>query len=60
MTDWRTDDTAEIVASYYDAWRDKGADLSEVPLADDFAIKGPVASFADAAGNAGWDAARLE
>jgi limonene-1,2-epoxide hydrolase len=42
--------TQEIVAAYYDAWRNKAGDLSEVPLADDFAFSGPVANFTDAAG----------
>jgi ketosteroid isomerase-like protein len=40
----------EIVALYYDAWQNRGGDLSEVPLADDFTFTGPVASFEDAAG----------
>jgi hypothetical protein len=39
-----------IVDSYYDAWKNKGGDLGEVPLADDFTFTGPVASFEDAAG----------
>ena len=42
--------TQEIVARYYDAWQNRGGDLSDVPLADDFAFTGPVASFEDAAG----------
>ena len=40
----------ETVALYYDAWRNKQGDLSEVPLADDFAFAGPVASFDSAEG----------
>ncbi|HEY1238741.1 MAG TPA: nuclear transport factor 2 family protein [Solirubrobacterales bacterium] len=40
----------EIVDSYYDAWRNKEGDLGDVPLADDFTFRGPVASFEDAAG----------
>jgi ketosteroid isomerase-like protein len=40
----------EIVASYYDAWQNRGGDMSDVPLANDFAFTGPVASFEDAAG----------
>ena len=40
----------EIVHSYYDAWKNKGGDLGDVPLADDFTFTGPVASFEDAAG----------
>jgi ketosteroid isomerase-like protein len=40
----------EIVDSYYDAWKNKGGDLSDVPLADEFSFTGPVASFEDAAG----------
>jgi ketosteroid isomerase-like protein len=38
----------EAVASYYDAWQNKGGDFSEVPLAEDFTFKGPVASFDNA------------
>ena len=40
----------ETVARYYDAWQNQQGDMSDVPLADDFAFTGPVASFADAAG----------
>ena len=40
----------EIVARYYDAWQNKGGDLEEVPLADDFRFTGPVASFDSAEG----------
>ena len=40
----------EIVGLYYDAWQAKRGDFSAVPLADDFAFTGPVASFTDAAG----------
>jgi ketosteroid isomerase-like protein len=40
----------EIVDSYYEAWKNKGGDLSDVPLADDFAFNGPVGSFDSAAG----------
>jgi SnoaL-like domain len=45
-------DTIEIkaVAEYYDAWRNRRGDMSEVPLADDFHFVGPVASFETAAG----------
>jgi ketosteroid isomerase-like protein len=39
----------EAVASYYDAWMNKRGDLSDVPLAEDFEFRGPVASF-DSAG----------
>ena len=35
----------EIVDRYYDAWRTRRGDFSEVPLADDFVFRGPVASF---------------
>jgi hypothetical protein len=38
------------VALYYDAWRNKGGDFSDVPLADDFEFTGPVASFDNAEG----------
>ena len=41
---------AEIVGLYYDAWQARHGDFSAVPLADDFAFTGPVASFTDAAG----------
>jgi ketosteroid isomerase-like protein len=40
----------EAVSRYYDAWRNKGGDFSEVPLAEDFEFTGPVASFDSAAG----------
>ena len=38
----------EAVARYYDAWKTRSGDFSEVPLADDFRFTGPVASFDDA------------
>ena len=37
--------TEQAVASYYDAWQNKGGDFGEAPLADDFEFIGPVASF---------------
>jgi hypothetical protein len=40
----------QIVALYYDAWRNRQGDMSEVPLADDFRFVGPVASFESADG----------
>jgi hypothetical protein len=40
----------DAVARYYDAWKTKRGDMSEVPLADDFSFTGPVASFDSAAG----------
>jgi SnoaL-like domain len=40
----------ETVALYYDAWRNKRGDFSEVPLVDDFEFIGPVASFDSAEG----------
>lgn len=40
----------EIVARYYDAWQTKQGDMTDVPLAEDFAFTGPVASFDDAEG----------
>ena len=40
----------ETVALYYDAWKNKQGDFSEVPLADEFEFVGPVASFDNAAG----------
>jgi ketosteroid isomerase-like protein len=42
--------TEQAVASYYDAWQNKGGDFSGVPLADDFEFIGPVASFDSADG----------
>jgi ketosteroid isomerase-like protein len=42
--------TAEqTVALYYDAWRNRAGDFSDVPLADDFRFVGPMASFDTAA-----------
>ena len=43
----------EIVARYYDAWQKKSGDLVDVPLADDFQFRGPVASFDSAEGYRG-------
>jgi hypothetical protein len=40
----------EAVARYYDAWKTRSGDFSEVPLADDFRFTGPVASFDSAEG----------
>ena len=40
----------ETVALYYDAWRNRHGDFSNVPLADDFQFSGPVASFDNADG----------
>jgi hypothetical protein len=40
----------ETVALYYDAWQNKHGDFSDVPLAEDFAFTGPVASFDTADG----------
>ena len=40
----------EAVAQYYDAWRNRRGDMSEVPLAGDFRFLGPVASFETAEG----------
>jgi hypothetical protein len=37
--------TLETVALYYDAWQTKQGGFSDVPLADDFAFTGPVASL---------------
>jgi SnoaL-like domain len=42
--------TREAVARYYDAWKTRSGDFSEVPLADDFRFTGPVASFDSAEG----------
>ena len=40
----------ETVARYYDAWQNRHGDFSNVPLAEDFAFTGPVASFDTADG----------
>jgi hypothetical protein len=42
--------TEQAVALYYDAWQNKGGDLADVPLAEDFRFTGPVASFDSADG----------
>jgi hypothetical protein len=55
-------DVREIANQYYDAWRLRAGDMSDVPLADDLAFTGPVASFDSADGframarqaGAGW------
>ena len=43
-------DVREIANRYYDAWRLRRGDMSDVPLADDFVFTGPVASFDSAEG----------
>lgn len=35
----------EIVDRYYDAWQNGRGDFGDVPLAEDFVFRGPVASF---------------
>jgi hypothetical protein len=40
----------QTVAQYYDAWRNRRGDMSEVPLAEDFRFIGPVANFDSAEG----------
>jgi hypothetical protein len=40
----------ELANRYYDAWANRQGDMTGVPLADDFAFSGPVASFDSAAG----------
>jgi hypothetical protein len=40
----------EIASLYYNAWQNKHGDFAGVPLADDFAFTGPVASFDSADG----------
>ena len=40
----------ETVALYYDAWQHQQGDFTDVPLAEDFAFIGPVASFDSAEG----------
>ena len=43
--------TAEqAVARYYEGWRSRRGDMSDVPLAEDFEFIGPVASFDNAEG----------
>jgi hypothetical protein len=39
-----------IANMYYDAWINRAGDMTDVPLADDFTFRGPVASFEDATG----------
>jgi hypothetical protein len=43
-------DIREIANRYYDAWRLRSGDMSDVPLADDLVFTGPVASFDTADG----------
>jgi len=43
-------DPKTIADRYYDAWIHHAGDMTDVPLADDFSFRGPVASFDDAAG----------
>jgi uncharacterized protein (TIGR03086 family) len=43
-------DPRDIVNTYYDAWRNRSGDMTGVPLAEDFAFHGPVASFDTADG----------
>jgi ketosteroid isomerase-like protein len=43
-------DPRKIANLYYDAWIQRAGDMSDVPLADDFSFRGPVASFDDATG----------
>lgn len=40
-------DPKKIANVYYDAWINRGGDMSEVPLAPEFTFRGPVASFDD-------------
>jgi len=43
-------DPTKIANLYYDAWINRGGDMSQVPLAPDFTFRGPVANFDDADG----------
>ena len=43
-------DPRKIANLYYDAWMHRAGDMTDVPLADDFSFRGPVASFDDANG----------
>jgi hypothetical protein len=43
-------DAQQIANLYYDAWRLHAGDMSRVPLAEDLAYTGPVASFESADG----------
>lgn len=45
--------TLETVACYYDAWQNRGGDMTDVPLAENFAFTGPIASFESAEGYRG-------
>jgi len=38
-------DPREIASQYYDAWSNRRGDMSEVPLAEDLVLLGPVAGF---------------
>jgi hypothetical protein len=49
-TETVTMDPTTIAKAYYDAWINRAGDMTDVPLADDFSFRGPVASFDDAAG----------
>ena len=40
----------DVAALYYDAWKHKQGDMTDVPLAEDFSYVGPIVSFDDAAG----------
>ena len=40
----------EVAALYYDAWKNKNGDMTDVPLAENLSYTGPVASFEDAGG----------
>jgi uncharacterized protein (TIGR03086 family) len=43
-------DPRHVANQYYDAWRLRSGDMTDVPLADDLVFSGPVASFDSAAG----------
>jgi hypothetical protein len=43
-------DPRKIANLYYGAWIHRAGDMTDVPLAAEFAFRGPVASFDDAAG----------
>ena len=38
----------KVIALYYEGWQNKQGDLGDVPLAEDFEFRGPVASFDNA------------
>ena len=44
----------ETAALYYDAWKNRDGDFSQVPLAEDFEFTGPVGNSAAPRGTGRW------